>query len=1035
MSNVGGNIDKDMIVQRWESTHEVRIPHNSLDLKSRPLLFRAAALILLSIFIIETVLIRLLSVLPFANEWHKSLLDASLVSLCVLPILYFIVVLKPLKAEFGRRQLAETALRDSESRYRNLYQSTPAMLHSIDGRGRLLRVSDYWLDKMGYNLDEVIGHKSTEFLTPESAKYAREVVLPEFMRRGECRNVPYRFVKKNGTTMNVHLSAISERYKDGTVLRSMAVIEDLTERNRSERAMIETQKCLDTALQCAKIVVSQVDTDLRYAWVSHPPPDFKIENVIGKRDDELLPPESAAGIMSLKREALETRSTVKEQVRLSLSEGTRIFEMIVEPSIDTGGKVNGLITAGFDITENVQADERKIRAARLDSILLRMYGESVSLPDHEFCAYALDQAVALTKSSIGFFHRISEDQKEINLTAWNREAQENCTAAYDTHYPVEKAGNWVDCIRSRRPVIYNDFSNSPNQKGLPAGHAPVRRFLSVPVLEGEKVILVFGVGNKEEEYDELDGTHLQLLAVELNKILRQRESEHRLKTSEDRFRAISENSLAGIWIVQDGLIKYTNPILSKLLEFTEVELAGTDPLPHFHPDDQPALQQLVTKCCCGSCPACHVEIRAISRTGIELDFEGAASYIEWDGRCAVLFNLLNITETKRLRELEARAQRLETVGRIAGQVAHDFNNLLGPVMAYPELIRDEISGNENVYEYLSAIETAAHQIAAINQDLLTLGRRGHYSVEPMNLNSIIKESLKELEPLPETVICEAEYCPELLRVRGGVAQMRRAFSNLLHNAEDALNGVGTISVRTENFYADDVIVGYGRVPSGEYVRITISDTGIGIPDDIVQKIFEPFFSMTTADRKRGSGLGLSVVDAVIKDHRGFIDLSSKVGQGTSFYLYLPANREQETVEEFEETRGGSEYILIVDDDAVQREVVARILSKLGYKTACAASGEQAIESLMQTPADLLVLDMIMPGGLDGAETFRRTLEINPKQKAIIVSGFSESDRANEAKLLGAGTFVKKPLTVRAIAAAVRKELDTAARAPAGLRSG
>ena len=997
-------------------------PPELLHFRNRHLLLRVAALMFASIFIVESLLMILLSIYPDVPEWVKIVVDASLAAICILPSLYFIA-LKPLRTEITNRSLAEGAARESEARYRSLYYSTPAMLHSIDSHGRLVSVSDCWLDKMGYTPEEVVGHKSTDFLTAESAQFAREVILPEFMRTGECKKVPYQLVRKDGSIMDVILSAISERNPDGTILRSMAVIEDVTERNKWERAMIEAQRCLDIALQCAKIVVSQLDNKLRYLRVFNPHPGFIDEKVIGKRDDEILSTENAAGIMILKQKALETGRTVQGEFAVTLQEGTKTFHLVVAPTLDSEGRVSGLITAGIDITEQVQAEKRRLRGARLDSILLRIYGESVSLPDREFCAYGLDEAVALTGSSIGFFHKVSDDQKEIILTAWNNAALAACSAAYDEHYPIESAGNWVDCVRSGRPVIYNDFSNSPNQKGLPSGHTPVRRFLSVPVMEGDKVRLVFGVGNKAEPYDELDATHLQLLAVELNKILRQRESEHNLKTSEDRFRAMSENALTGICIVQDGLIKYTNPILSKLLGVTTAELAESAPLTHFHADDRPALEQLFRDCANQALPVSQVEVRGTSRTGTPLDFEVAASRIEWDGRSAVLCNLLNITETKRLRELESRAQRLETVGRIAGQVAHDFNNLLGPVMAYPELIRGEISHNPEIHEYLSAIESAAQQIATINQDLLTLGRRGHYTQELLDLNLLLKETLRELAPLPTTVICAVDYCPNLLRVKGGAAQIRRVFSNLLHNAQDALNGVGKISITTENYYADEESIGYARIPKGEYVRITIADTGIGIADDILQKIFEPFFSMKTADRRRGSGLGLSVVDAVIKDHGGFLDLTSKVGEGTSFYVYLPASRELEVQQLSEETRGGTERILIVDDDAMQRDVVSKMLTKLGYKTAQAASGEEAIASLKRAPADLLVLDMIMPGGIDGAETFQLARNIHPGQKAIILSGFSESDRVNEAQALGAGAFVKKPLTIKAIAIAVRRELD------------
>ena len=383
----------------------------------------------------------------------------------------------------------------------------------------------------------------------------------------------------------------------------------------------------------------------------------------------------------------------------------------------------------------------------------------------------------------------------------------------------------------------------------------------------------------------------------------------------------------------------------------------------------------------------------------------------------------DVTETKRLQEYAARAQRLETAGRIAGQVAHDFNNLLAPIMAYPDFIRDELPDDHPALEFLNDIETSAAQIADINQQLLTLGRRGHYTQEPLNLNEIVQQVVNELESPPDTLVCETDLEKNLMNIMGGSSQIHRVISNLLNNARDAMQDIGRICIKTENYYIDDTSVKYERIPRGEYVKLAISDTGCGIPDEIIQKIFDPFFTTKKTDRKRGSGLGLSVVDAVIKDHNGYLDLSSKIGKGTTFYLYFPITRETVDEQESEQIAGGSEAVLIIDDDEIQRNVSLRLLEKLGYKATAVESGEKAVEFLKENPQDLLILDMVMPPGIDGAETYRQVLEINPEQKAIIVSGFSETERVLEAQKLGAGAFIKKPLTNRTIALAVRKELD------------
>ncbi len=389
----------------------------------------------------------------------------------------------------------------------------------------------------------------------------------------------------------------------------------------------------------------------------------------------------------------------------------------------------------------------------------------------------------------------------------------------------------------------------------------------------------------------------------------------------------------------------------------------------------------------------------------------------------VLITFFDITETKRLQELESRAQRLETAGRIAGQVAHDFNNLLGPLTAYPDLIRDELPRNHAALSFLGSMEKAAQQIADINQQLLTLGRRGHYNQVPLNLNEIVLHAVKELETQSETLVYDLKLAADIMNVLGGEAQIHRAISNLLNNARDAMEQIGTITVETTNFYADNVSVRYGRIPKGEYVKLTISDTGCGIAAKDIQRIFDPFYTSKSSDKVRGSGLGLSVVDAVVNDHDGYVDLRSRIGEGTSFYLYFPITRAAVSGLESAQVVGGTETVLVVDDDEIQRELSTTLLKKLGYKVRTVDSGEKAIEFIREQPQDILLLDMVMPPGIDGAETYKRVLEIVPDQKAIIVSGFSESGRVLEAQESGAGAFVKKPFTLQTIAAAVRRELD------------
>jgi PAS domain S-box-containing protein len=395
---------------------------------------------------------------------------------------------------------------------------------------------------------------------------------------------------------------------------------------------------------------------------------------------------------------------------------------------------------------------------------------------------------------------------------------------------------------------------------------------------------------------------------------------------------------------------------------------------------------------------------------------------------SVMVIATDITERKRLQEFAARAQRLETAGRIAGQVAHDFNNLLGPLMAYPELLKGIVTDGRAL-KYVDDMELAASQMAEINQQLLTLGRRGHYNQVPMNLNQTVASVLNQMRPLPETLVVHEELASDLMNMKGGQAQLYRAVMNLIANARDAMQDIGELTVRTENYYVDEVQGNIGHIPRGEYVRLTIADTGCGMSEETLSKMFDPFFTMKKSDRRRGSGLGLSVVHAVLEDHNGRIDCQSRVGEGTAYDLYFPICREEVEVSADTQVAGGSERILVIDDDRLQRNVARTLLESLGYQVSEASSGEAGLAQLRNQPHELILIDMIMPDGIDGAETCRGAFEINPRQRAILISGYAESVRVKEALRSGAGAFVRKPLTMRSIAQAVRRELDREIAAP------
>jgi len=388
-------------------------------------------------------------------------------------------------------------------------------------------------------------------------------------------------------------------------------------------------------------------------------------------------------------------------------------------------------------------------------------------------------------------------------------------------------------------------------------------------------------------------------------------------------------------------------------------------------------------------------------------------------------------ERQRLTIQLQRAEKMEALGTLAGGVAHDLNNILSGIVSYPELLLLQLDDDSPIKKPILTIKESGQKAATVVQDLLTLARRGVAITNVVNLNNIITEYLqspehKSLKSFYTNTTVDTDLDSSLLNIVGSSVHLLKTVMNLITNAAESMPDGGVISIATENRYIDRPVRGYDDVEEGDYAVLRISDTGIGISTENLSRIFEPFYTKKVMGRS-GTGLGMAVVWGTVKDHRGYIDVASRVGRGTTFTLYFPATRKKlakgESLCEIEDYMGKEKSILVIDDIREQREIASCMLTQLGYSVALASSGEEAIEYLKSNSADLLILDMIMEPGIDGLETYRRILKLHPRQKAIIASGFSETDRVKEAQNLGAGEYIKKPYTLEQLGLSVKKELE------------
>ena len=505
-----------------------------------------------------------------------------------------------------------------------------------------------------------------------------------------------------------------------------------------------------------------------------------------------------------------------------------------------------------------------------------------------------------------------------------------------------------------------------------------------------------------------------------------------LLQSEEKYRDLVENINDVLYTIDpQGVITYISPVVERVMGYRAEEVTGKNFFDYIHHEDLERVNKNFDMALTTS--GTLNEFRFNDKSGGTKWFRASSRPIENEDNQIIGIQgvLLDITWSKGLEEQLQRAQKMEALGTLAGGVAHDLNNILSGIVSYPELLLIDLPKDSPFQKPLNIIKKSGENAVAIVQDLMTLARRGVPNFELLNLNQIVNTCLDSPEiaamiQRQPNVQTKIRLHSDLLNIYGSSIHIFTSLTNLILNATEAMPDGGVIEISTCNRYTDKALSGYDTVREGEYAVLTVTDTGIGISRSDQVRIFEPFYTKKIMGRS-GSGLGMAVVWGTVKDHNGYIDIVSDEGEGAKFELYFPATRDcsktKLSPETLSDMTGNGEIVLVVDDSSVQREIATEIVQRLGYHPESVASGEEAIEFVRHRQTDLIILDMIMEPGIDGYQTYREIIAICPGQKAIIASGYSETDRVRKTQALGAGTHIKKPYTLAGIGEAIRAELD------------
>jgi len=385
----------------------------------------------------------------------------------------------------------------------------------------------------------------------------------------------------------------------------------------------------------------------------------------------------------------------------------------------------------------------------------------------------------------------------------------------------------------------------------------------------------------------------------------------------------------------------------------------------------------------------------------------------------------DVTERKRLETQLQHAQRMEAIGTLAGGIAHDFNNLLMAIQGHASLASLNTDSEHPSFRYLKGIERAVQQGADLAGQLLGFARGGKYAVEATNLNEIVKKSSEMFGRTKREIKIHRKYDTELWPVDVDRAQIEQVLLNLYVNAWQAMSHGGDLYLETSNVQLDEDYTRPFSIEPGNYVKISVTDTGVGMDKETQQRVFDPFF--TTKEVGRGTGLGLSSAYGIIKNHGGIINVYSEKGSGATFNIYLPCSEEEPEIRKArppKEILLGTETVLLVDDEDMVLEVGEEMLRKMGYTVLSTKSGKEAIGVYKKRKDDigLIILDMVMPD-MNGGEVYDKIKKDNPKVKVLLSSGYSINGQATKILRRGCDGFIQKPFNMIELSGKIREILD------------
>lgn len=893
------------------------------------------------------------------------------------------------------------SLQESEEQYRSLFETSTQGIIIYDHPGIIKLANPAMMTLLGAAyLDEIRGCRYLDFIHPddraESAVRIGKIFqniheTPNDIGSGQV-NVPireHRMIRTNGDVVIVESTGAAFQSQGKMYIQGL--FRDITERKRLEETLRQTYEFNQRLLDTSPAFIVAIGADGKTRMMNRAMLEFlnyKAEEIEGcDYLTTFVPEEDRSILKAIFKDIMESgKTTINENRIIGRSGSMCLIEWHGQPVLNMDGKFDFVVGVGIDITDRKRAEEE----LREKELKYRLIFENAPLGLLHF-----DQNGIITACNDIFIKMVGSSRElliglnmlnllDVYMVAAVRKALNGQIGLYEGEYEsvAVKKKTWVKCI-----------------------FAPV-------LLENNQF---------------LGGTGI------VDDITDRKQAEEALRKSEGKYRNLFENAIDGIFqTTVEGQFISANPALARIFGYESPDelTSSLSDIAHqlyVDPEKRSKYLQIIKKN--GYIKSFDAEFYRkdgkkiwLSLTSHEVrNDEGELQYIEGTAK--------DVTELKTIEKQLFEAQKMEAVGRLAGGIAHDFNNILGAIIGYSELIELTIEepDTDTQRRYIEQVLKASERAKSLIAQILAFSRHAEYEKKPVDMKIITKEVLKLLQStLPKTISIRQNITNKPAMIYADPTQIHQVLMNLCTNAVHAMGERGGIlevnlsqAFITSNEYPHDP-----DMKPGSYVKLSVSDTGHGIDKAIMDRIYDPFF--TTKVFGEGTGLGLSVVYGIIKNHEGTIRVDSNLGEGATFNVYIP-NIEEEPAKHIQELNiipEGHEHILFVDDEIALVELGNKILSALGYDVTTCTDGMAALKTIHDNPGkyDLVITDMTMPH-MTGSDLAVEILKENPNMPIILCSGFNPFIDETRATELGIKAFIMKPINRRNLAVSVREVLD------------